>query len=200
MNHNSSTRGYMRPTTTQKLPGNLTLNQFLQTVLVGISGLDGPLVRPSWQIAPPKQPDIAVNWLAFGINRNVPDANAYVGMDADGNTTTQRHEELEILCSFYGPDAFDISSLVRDGFQIQQNLEALRAANMGFKETTPALQMPDLINERFVQKIVMSIYLRREIQREYPILSITSANGVIHTVLGNEEYLMNWETPELVES
>ncbi len=190
----------MRPTSTQKLPGSLTLNQFLQTVLVGISGLDGPLVRPSWQVAPPKQPDILVNWLAFGINRNLPDANAYVGTDAAGNTRTQRHEELEILCSFYGPDAYDTASLVRDGFQIQQNLEALRSANMGFKETTPALQMPDLINERFIQRIVMSIFLRREIQREYPILPILSANGVIHTVLGNEEYLMSWQTPALEES
>lgn len=186
---------YIQPSSTQGLPGSLSLEQFIQTVLVGVSNLPGPMVRPSWQVAPPKQPDIMVNWMAFGVLQNSPDANGFVGMDEDDKTIYQRHEGLEVLCSFYGPLAFETAELVRDGFQIQQNLEALRSANMGFVEVSPARRVPDLVNERFINKIVMSVFLRRQVQRIYPILSILSALGTIHTVLGDEEYLQDWETP-----
>lgn len=194
MSNTSATGGYLKPSSTQGLPGGLTLNQFVQTVLVGITGLDGKLVRPKWQVAPPKNPDITVNWMAFAILFSTPDANGYTGVNADDATVYQRQEGLEIGCSFYGPDAMEIAGLVRDGFQIQQNLEALRAANMGFTEVNQARHVPDLLHERFVDRVEMSVFLRRQIQRIYPILPILSAEGVVHTVLGDEEYLLEWQT------
>jgi hypothetical protein len=191
----SASGGYLQPTGKPALPGNLNLVQFIQTVIVGISGLAGTLVVPMWQPEPPKQPDIATNWIGFGITNSSPDANSFVGMQADGSTISRRHEGLAISLKIYGPDALDVYTLIRDGFQIQDNLIALRSANMGFVAVDQAIHAPDFINERWVNKYESVVELRREIQRTYPILPILSANGTIHTVVGDEPYLLDWATP-----
>lgn len=194
MTNTSATGGYLAPTTTQALPGGLTLNQFIQSVLVGLSGLSGTLVRPDWQKEPPKSPDIGVDWLAFGVREITPDTFAYTAeQDSGDGGEFQRQEGLEVLCHFYGDNALAYAGLVSDGFQLQQNLAGLRTANMGFTETSRIIHSPELINERYRDRFIMSVFLRRQIQRVYPLLQILSANGTIHTVLGTEEYLLNFD-------
>lgn len=191
----SASGGYLLPNPTLGLPKGLSLNQFLNTVFQGLSNLQGTLVRPRWQVAPPKQPDLPTNWMAFGIISDLADTNAFVGMDADGVDTLIRHEELEIACSFYGPDSLEIAKQVRDGFQIQQNLDALRAANMGYKEVSKLLHMPELINERWFDRYEMSVFLRRQIQRVYPTLSLVTAEGIIIALSpSDQEYVIDWQT------
>lgn len=186
------TAPYLQPTSTTPLPNGLTLAQFIQTVMVGVSGLPGPMVRPKWQVAPPKQPDIETNWMAMGIEVSTPDANAYVDENASQQVVSQRTETLEVSLSIYGPAALEIYGLIRDGFQIPNNLFALYNANMGFVEVTAGRHIPDLINERFINRVVASVILRRLVQRIYPILTITSATGGIYTVLGTEPYLLDF--------
>lgn len=195
MSNTSATGGYLVPATSEGLPGGLTLTQFIQSVIVGVSGYAGTLVRPKWQVAPPKQPDIGTDWIAFGIQSTIPDQNAYVGMDVDENTVFQRQESIEIQVAFYGPNSQENISAFRDGFQIQQNLEALNLANMGYRSITPAIRGPDLVNERWVDRYEMSLFLTRQVQRTYPILSFVSAAGIIHTVVDGEALDINWETP-----
>lgn len=302
MSNTSASGGYLLPAEQPPLPGNLTFTQFTQQVFVGISGLPGQLVRPRWELNPPKEPDLDINWLAFEIQRAKPDANPYNGVNSpqfatgtielfcnpkigstvvingltitfvsssptgnqvqvgslpkytalnlqtflqgsvapeieaatysvylnvitatasltgsDGNAftlvslsqgiemsgptltggsvnanITQRHEELDIQCAIYGPDALANTSLVRDGFYIPQNLEALRSVNMGLREVTEAMRVPDLVNERWRDRWEMTVSLRREILRSYPILNILSVAGTITAGFANSSKTVSW--------
>lgn len=176
----SATGGYLLPQKPATEPFNgLTFEQFLQTVFVGVSGLPGDLVRPKWQLNPPKQPDATVNWMAFGLTSDDADVNAYVGVDDTGNNQFMRMEALTVQCSFYGPKSLEFGKTVRDGFQIPQNFEALQSVKMGFVNADQMVRAPDIVNERWVDRWEMSVYLRREIIRVYPILNFLSGSGIV---------------------
>lgn len=191
--NNSSSGGYLTPTSSDGFPSGLSLTQFIQTFIVGVSGFDGTLVRPKWQVEPLKNPLGNVDWIAFAVAINNPDAYAYVWIDQDENTNLQRQDRLEIQMSFYGPNAQENSSIILDGFQIPQNLEALRMVNMGYLGITPAIRGPDLVNEKWIDRYETSLILTRQVQRVYPILSFASVAGVIHTVIDSAEVNINFE-------
>jgi len=178
----SATGGYLAPAPSEPLPGNLTLEQFIQQVLVGVSGLPGDLVRERWQVDPPKQPDIFTNWLAFALTEDDSDTNAFNSVNPDGSNIFMRMEALTVQCSFYGPQALHYGKLVRDGFQIGQNREALQLAKMDFAYTGKLTRAPDLVNERWVNRWEMTVNLRREILRTYPILTILSVTGTLYVL------------------
>lgn len=183
---------YLPPKTTNPFPNGLSLTQFLQMVLVGISGLPGNRVRPNWQVQPPTNPANDVNWLAFGVDIVSPDANAYFGIDPDNNlkSNMQRHEAIELGCAIYGPEALETYGVLRDGFQVPQNRYALFDNDMGFVEILPARKVPELINELWYNRVQTSIILRREIERSYGVPTVVSASGVIYTDL--EDYSLDW--------
>ena len=186
---------YILPKSSETPPGGLTVTQFIQAVLVGISGLPGEMVRPKWQIKPPKNPPaVTENWLAFGIDLTTPDNNAYLG-SRDGGLTidSQRQEAMDVSVSIYGPDALEIYGVIRDGIQIPQNQQALATAEMVFVEILAARRIPDLVNEQFYNRVETGIILRRQVNRIYAVPTILSATGVIQTMLGSEEYSLDWE-------
>lgn len=184
---NSSTGGYLLPEQQDNPFGNLSFEQFLQTVLVGVSGLKGEFVRPKWQLNPPKQPDAIVDWMAFGLNEDDSDTNAFVGVDSDGTNRFMRMEALSLQCSFYGPNSLEVGKTVRDGFQIPQNFAALQSVNMGFVSTSKMVRAPDVVNERWIDRWEMTVYLRREILRVYPVLNFLSGSGVLHANVSSGE-------------
>lgn len=197
MSNSSATGGYLTPTSTNGFPNNLTLDQFIQTILVGISGLQGDLVRPKWQENPPKQPGIKTNWIAFRTALITPDTYEFTGMDLSGNPFTQRYQNLSVQCSIYGPDAANVAGVLRDGFQIAQNREAMNAVGLKFVNTGYPSLIPDFVNERWVQKYEMEIVLRQMVQRSYAILPLLEGpGGQIRSDLNPTTYIKNWQTPE----
>ena len=182
--NNSSTGGYLLPAVpAPPLPGSLTLDQFLQTVFVGVSGIVDPtLVRPRWQIDPPKSPDITTDWIAFGVTEDNAIGTAYNSLDSNNNNVVQRMEDLVVQVSFYGPDALTFAQVVRDGLQIGQNREALQSAKMDFVDCGRITRAPDIVNERWRNRYEMTVNFRREILRVYPILTFVSFTGTLYTL------------------
>jgi hypothetical protein len=92
---------------------------------------------------------------------------------------------LEILTSFYGPDADTYASLLRDGIQVPQNLEILLLNAMGLIETGDLKTVPELVKERWLRRVDLSVKIRRQIIRQYAIDDMATAGVTIN----NEQYL-----------
>lgn len=188
MTNTSATGGYLLPNpppAPQPLEDD-ALADFFNAVIAGITGLDGSLVRPRWQIIPPNIPANTVNWCAFGIVNRKADVFPFVGHDAmqnsgDGADVLQRQEILEFLCSFYGPQAEANASQLRDGLFIEQNRAVLSTMSMTVVECGDMLRAPTLKNEQWYQRVDLPMFIRREILRTYPVLNLLSISGVVET-------------------
>ena len=178
MPNTSATGGYL-----QQVVGpmeGLDLRRFLGTVLVGVSGLDPKLVRPAWQQNPPTVPSIDTDWVAFGITARRADNDPYQAEKDDGQRSIMsRHEELDVLLNFYGPNCLQLAAEVRDGFELTQNTESLLLAGMAYIGLSDIVHAPELVNERFYDRADTTLTIRREVRREYRILNFVSANGAI---------------------
>ncbi|SEI98906.1 hypothetical protein SAMN04244579_02716 [Azotobacter beijerinckii] len=180
MANTSATGGYLSPAGTPT-PADQALEDILQPMLVGITGLHGAMVRPRWQPSPPKQPEPSVDWCAFGVMATRPDANPAIEHDGsdDGEDRYQRHQEVTLLATFYGPNAQAYGQILSDGLYVPQNGEALHAQNMAFVEAGDLVAAPELINQQWVRRYDLRIRLRRKIERTYPVLNILSAETPI---------------------
>ena len=181
----SATGGYLTPTDTP-LPGGLGFEDFIQLMLVGITAIDGALVRPKWQPKPPSQPDYLTDWLAFGSKKISTKGFAYVkqlGVDGDtdlGSSLTN-WEEVELICSFYGPHAVGNAAALRDGLEISQNREGLFNSGITVVGSGDITRAPELVNEIWNDRADITVTLAREIDRTYQVLYFVSAKGTIIT-------------------
>lgn len=151
-------------------------DDFFHDVIAGVTGLDNKLVRPRWQKNPPSIPDFDANWCGFGCGETRADTFAY---EAVGQVI--RHEEVDILCSFYGPNADGYAALLRDGLALSQNRFALDANAVGLIEAIGPRSFGEQVKEQWITRADLVVRVRRQIGRQYEILSVVSAHGDIHT-------------------
>jgi hypothetical protein len=172
----SSTGGYLPPQ--PPLPLNDSdLQHFFHGVIVGVTALPDTLVRPAWQQNPPPIPAIDINWMAFSITIQAQDNEPAQVQISDSVSEMRRHENLDILCTFYGPDAQSISMSFRDGIYLGQNREPLLLAGMGLVGFDDIQHVPELINDRYFNRCDLNMLLRREVKRQFPILTFLKAEG-----------------------
>src|SRR6516225_1986045 len=183
MANDSSTGGYLQPAVTSPPLEDDALTAIFQQMIVGITALPGNMVRPRWQPNPPKQPEPTVSWCALGIAvQTLDDGPAIVHNSAgNGSDTYIRHEQIDLLASFYGPNAMQNAQLLSDGLAIPQNLEQLKAQDMNSVDTGQIRAAPDLINEQWVRRYDLELTFRRKITRTFPILNILTAQGTFQT-------------------
>jgi hypothetical protein len=184
----STTKGYLgpEPPPAPQPPYSDEWEDFLHDVIAGITGLDASLVRPRWQPEPPNLPDFDTDWMAFGVTQTDGDFTPYITHvdEGEGYDALQEHEVATILCSFYGPNCSRYASYLRRGIYIDQNRYALRSNAVGLVEVTGFTAAPELIRERWLDRVDISLILRREVRYDYAIRTIVRAQG---RILANDQ-------------
>ena len=139
------------------------------------------MVRPRWQANPPKTPEPSVNWCAIGIADIKQDQGPYLEQVAVLTHGYQRHEDLTLACTFYGPQAQGYATALRDGLAIPQNIEALAAVGIKFIECSSTRAAPELYNQQWLKRYDLTVRFRRQVKRTYSVQTVLSAADLLVT-------------------
>lgn len=153
------------------------LDRYLQAWIACMLEMDGKLVRPRWQVEPPNTPDFSTNWIAFGVGPRKSDTFAVErhSPNGEGFTETQRHQEMDVLVSCYGPQADGYAEALSDAVQVSQNREALFLQGFGLIEASQITLVPALTKDRWRKRADITVRLRRAITRQFGVLNLTGA-------------------------
>lgn len=183
MPNNSSTGGYLTPS--NSVIDDAALDAVFQSLIVGLTGMAGDLVRPRWQPTVPKMPETGVDWCAVGVKDDNSDANPSIDHQPDynadlGRDELSRQETIRVLAGFYGPNAKGLCKIARDGLFISQNREALVAQGIIFVEAGNIIAVPVLRNEQWVRGYDIELVFRRTVTRDYDIYNIATSGIVVY--------------------
>lgn len=197
--NDSSTGGYLSPSSVNGDLNDAALADFLQRVVVGITGLPGQFVRPRWQPQPPNIPPPTTNWAAIGVIDREDDPYPFIAHSSvttgsgDEQSTVAKDTEvsneiLSVLVSFYGPSAEANSQLLKKGFKIAQNREQMQLQGYAFVNCDPkARNCPEEIAEQYVWRTDIGFRVRHQQIYDYPVLDVASvavsiSSGVVPSV------------------
>jgi len=190
MTNTSATGGALAPATTS-YESDDPMSDLIGGVVAAILGLDRNLVRPRFQLgAPPQMPAATVDWVSVGTEAvteaNMRGITTHVP-DGDGADWVQTPERHDLLLTFYGPRCISKARALRDGFKVEQNRYALRAAGLGYSGSGPIIQLGEQINQSWYRRADMTVRLDGVVLRDYPVLNLLSVHGsfvTVHSRLG----------------
>lgn len=160
------------------------LNDYLQQWVVGITGLAGNLVRPSFQPEPANVPTAGTAWAAIFIATAEADTYPYVGQ-IDDDAYLQRQEQLDMLCSFYDLGTNGLADYyakrLRDGTAIAQNRQPLYEKSMALRDVGEVLTVPSLLKNRWLYRVDLRVSINRQVDRLYGSTTIASVRGTVTT-------------------
>jgi hypothetical protein len=187
MANDSSTGGYLSPSSVNGDLNDLALAKFLQQIVVGIVGLPGPMVRPRWQPESPNIPDFGTNWAAIGPGKRQREPFAAVVPGAAGSTSSMvvRNRTMEILCSFYGPLAETNCELLAMGLEVPQNRETMQLSGFNIIGAVgDSIPVPVYLKERWQYRLDVPFTLRQQQKYTYSVLSVESSQANLTAIEG----------------
>jgi hypothetical protein len=155
--------GYVRPDPHSLPPYDDALEDILHDIFMGISGLPPQLVRPNWQPSPPAQPVATEDWMAFGAASFPIIEFPVIQQISATQQQESAHEDLPILCSFYGPHCGATMALFRAGLYIPQNRALIKAQGLNFVGTARPIRIPDLVNAQWINRVDLPVQMRRKV-------------------------------------
>lgn len=193
----SATGGYVVPGATPAPLEGQDLQRFWNQVIAGITEIDPTMVTPRWFSEPGNIPDAGVAWCAFGFGARPSDTFPQIvheggaGVGGQGQDRLSRHEMIQVQTSFYDLGSESLADMyaakLRDGLAIPQNREAMMTGG-GFVLAYPGTiaPVPVVVKTRWLYRVDFDFYVRRQIDRVYPILNLLSAGGLIFAQEGAE--------------
>lgn len=167
------------------------VEQALGDMFAGVTNLSRDLIRPMWQTDTPLQPDIGVDWVAFGITEEVHSYSPVKEPVSVGQFLSTR-----CTVHTYGPNASTTIGQIRDGFFIGQNREQLYDINVKFTDTSGIRRLPELYNNKWYNRWLMHINLVRATHKTYNILTFASggvslyAEGKVDLPVGEDGHVL----------
>lgn len=199
MSNDSSTGGPLLPIPSGPAPlEGQALNRFLQQWVAALTGLPGNVVLPRWQADPANIPDAGTSWAAIGVTQRVADNFPHIHHDPTGEGTDIliRHESLTLGCSFFdlgtNGQADYYAALLRDGSAIAQNREIFDLNGFALVNVGETVAVPVLTKQRWMYRVDMNVFLRRAIERSYPVLNLQRVQGTI--VNDDGDYTLPFDT------
>lgn len=196
MPNNSSTGGYLAPGNT--ILDDKLLDRFLQQLFVGITGLDGTLVRPRWLMTPDNLVPNGDILLTQGIVRRRDDVVAYQEFREGIGMIVTRNQEFDTLCSFYGELCATYEGILRDGLSLDQNREYINSQGVVLVKVGNPRNTSELFNNHWVKRLDVEITFRRIITRVYPVLSLVAADMNIHLDAQDHEIIQHISVDRIV--
>lgn len=185
MQNTSDQAGFLSPVSASP-EYDIDLDKVLQETVVGITGLAPTKVRPRWQPKPPKQLAVTENWCGIGVmeidadydQALVHDGSADMGT---GVSISQRHESVQAMATFYGPNCVKFATLLRDGLFITQNRDQLFLKGLVLDGIDRLQLTAEMLHEQWVRRCDLTFTLRRQVDRTWNIRNIVQAQGTIVT-------------------
>lgn len=183
MSNTTAAPGYLTPT--GQAIDQTTLENALQAMVVGVTGLAAGLVRPRWQPKPPKTPGRDVTWCAIGVTDFTQSRSSVAQDGADvGQAVVTTWTGLTLLATFYGPGALGAATRLRDGLLLGQNRDALRAQGLALGDLDNLRNVPEQRDGLWQARVDLPLTMQWETRQQYGVLNITAANGTIVTDTG----------------
>lgn len=174
---------YVAPTAPAFVNDDEALENALQALVKGLTGLPGDHVRPRWQPVPALELGAFTDWCAVGVRDEEADTAPHIRhmttINADptqrGQSIYQRNSRIDVLASFYGPNSRGYASLLRDGVCVEGNRWALQAAGLDVEAGSRMSRFPELVGLEWRNRIDLAFALVRNSERIYPIRDLISA-------------------------
>ena len=175
MTNTSATGGFVHVAQ----PAQSTTEDVLQSLIAGITGLPGNLVRPRFQPEPPAEPDTTVNWCAFGITNAQPQTYPELVHTSagEGEGHIISHASLNVLVSLYGPACHSLALTLQFGLYVPQNRSILRPAGLAFVQAGEIIEVPGQLGAGWRARADITLAFRQVQGASVAIRNITQSSG-----------------------
>lgn len=179
MINTSTENGWLTPTDSNDVHDQV-LERKISDWITGLTGMTGDVIFPRWQSDPVRsRPAMDVTWCAFGVTEVDDGANS-IFIQQDDDAQLWRHQTLDVLFSFYGPQGQNRAVSFRDGLSVPQNNDMLKSTGLTFNSCGRLLSVPDLINNQWQRRYDLPVRLRRKLTRQYGVKSILEPDVILN--------------------